>query len=183
MNKDRNKTGRTLCAWLLGSAGFMAFAVGAVEKPLTSLKNYQVNTPQMMSSGLPDAAHFETFKSLGVTRVIDLIPGDRNEEQTLVSDLGMDYHNIQVEWENPTVANFVDYVAFMESPAQQGVTLTHCKLNWRGAVFTYLYRVIRLQENEAAARQDMLAIWQPNDTWQHFIEKVKQHYQSESFAG
>lgn len=183
MNKDRNKTGRTLCAWLLGIAGFMAFVVGAVEKTLTSLKNYQVNTPQMLSSGLPDAAHFETFKSLGVTRVIDLIPGDRNEEQTLVSDLGMDYHNIQVEWENPTVANFVDYVAFMESSAQQDVTLTHCKLNWRGAVFTYLYRVIRLQENEAVALEDMLAIWQPNDTWQHFIEKVKQHYQSESFAG
>ena len=97
--------------------------------------------------------------------------------------LGMDYHNIQVEWENPTVANFVDYVTFMDSPAQQGVTLTHCKLNWRGAVFTYLYRVIRLQEDEAAAREDMLAIWQPNETWQQFINKVKQHYQAESFSG
>ena len=95
----------------------------------------------------------------------------------------MDYHNIQVEWENPTVANFVDYVAFMESPSQQGVTLTHCKLNWRGAVFTYLYRVIRLQEDEAVAREDMLAIWQPNKTWQQFINKVKQHYQAESFSG
>ena len=50
MNKDRNRTGRTIRAWLLGLAGFMAFAVGADEQPLTSLKNYQVNTPQMMSS-------------------------------------------------------------------------------------------------------------------------------------
>ena len=182
MNKNRNNTGRTIRACLLGLVGLIAFAVGSDEQPLSSLKNYQVNTPQMMSSGLPDVAHFETFKSLGVTRVIDLIPGDRDEEQTLVSDLGMDYHNIQVEWENPTVANFVDYVAFMESPAQQGVTLTHCKLNWRGAVFTYLYRVIRLQEDEAVAREDMLAIWQPNETWQHFIERVKQHYQAESFS-
>lgn len=94
----------------------------------------------------------------------------------------MDYHNIQVEWENPTVANFIDYVAFMESTPRPGVTLTHCKLNWRGAVFTYLYRVIRLQEDEAVAREDMLAIWQPNETWQHFIERVKQHYQAESFS-
>ena len=182
MNKNRNNTGRTIRALLLGLVGFIAFAVGAEEQPLANLKNYQVNTPQMMSSGLPDAAHFETFKSLGVTRVVDLIPGDRGAEQTLVSDLGMDYHNIQVEWENPTVANFVDYVAFMESSPRPGVTLTHCKLNWRGAVFTYLYRVNRLQEDEAVAREDMLAIWQPNETWQHFIERVKQHYQAESFS-
>ena len=182
MNKNRNNTGRTIRACLLGLVGLIAFAVGSDEQPLSSLKNYQVNTPQMMSSGLPDAAHFETFKSLGVTRVVDLIPGDRGAEQTLVSDLGMDYHNIQVEWENPTVANFVDYVAFMESSPRPGVTLTHCKLNWRGAVFTYLYRVNRLQEDEAVAREDMLAIWQPNETWQHFIDKVKQHYQAESFS-
>ena len=182
MNKDRNTTGRIIRIWLLVLAGVMAFTVGANEQPLTNLKNYQVNTPHMMSSGLPDAAHFETFKSLGVTRVIDLIPGDRGEEQLVVSDLGMNYHNIQVEWENPTVANFVDYVTFMDSPAQQGVTLTHCKLNWRGAVFTYLYHVIRLQEDEAVAREDMLAIWQPNQTWQQFIDKVKQHYQAESYS-
>ncbi|GGF66463.1 hypothetical protein [Alteromonas lipolytica] len=57
-----------------------------------------------------------------------------------------------------------------------GITLTHCKLNWRGAVFTYLYRVIRLHHDEAEARKDLEAIWQPNETWQYFMERVQQHY-------
>ena len=47
MNKDGNSTGRTIRAWLLGLAGFMAFAVGADEQPLTGLKNYQVTTPAL----------------------------------------------------------------------------------------------------------------------------------------
>lgn len=159
-------------------AGFLAGYAVASSEDLSNLKNYQVNTATMVSAGLPDAAHFKVLKSQGVTRVIDLIPGDRGEEKQLVDELGLDYHNIQVEWEHPTVANFVDYVTYMESNPAPGKTLTHCKLNWRGAVFTYLYRVVRLQEDEAVARKDLDAIWQPNDTWQNFIGQVKHHYQT-----
>lgn len=157
--------------------GFFAGYASASSEDLSDLTNYQQNTATMVSAGLPDAAHFKALKSQGVTRVIDLIPGDRGEEKLLVDGLGLDYHNIQVEWEHPTVANFVDYVTYMESNPTSGKTLTHCKLNWRGAVFTYLYRVIRLNEDEAIARQDLNAIWQPNDTWQNFIRQVKHHYQ------
>jgi len=50
--------------------------------------------------------------------------------------------------------------------------LTHCKLNWRGAVFTYLYRITALGEPELSAKQDLLAIWQPNQTWFTFMNTV-----------
>ena len=56
--------------------------------------------------------------------------------------------------------------------------LTHCRKNWRGAVFTYLYRVTQLDEADAVARQDLATTWQPNDTWQAFIEQVKKAYAS-----
>jgi len=149
----------------------------ASQKPtdtdLPDLKNYQVNTPQMISAGLPTEAHFRTFKSMGVTHVIDLIPGDRSEESQLMEALQLSYSNIAVEWQNPTLKNFRDYVAAMQqSSSSQGITLTHCRLNWRGAVFTYLYRVTQLNEQEELARKDMLAIWEPNDTWQAFIDQV-----------
>lgn len=142
---------------------------------LSDLKNYQVNSAQMMSAGLPTEEHFRTLKAMGVTRVIDLIPGDRSEERDLMTELDLSYTNIAVEWQNPTTDNFRDYVdAMQQSDISEGVTLTHCRLNWRGAVFTYLYRVTQLNHPEEIARKDMLEIWEPNNTWQEFIDQVLQ---------
>lgn len=148
--------------------------VSANEASLVDLKNYQVNTPKMISSGLPTTKHFETLKEMGVAHVIDLIPGDRSDEANLTKALALNYHNIQVAWKNPTIENFNEYAAKMNEFSQaEGKILTHCRLNWRGAVFTYLYRVTHLKEEEALAKADMLEIWQPDETWQTFINQVK----------
>lgn len=167
---------------LICSLGVLAEPAPEKEKKqfysLQGLKNYQVNTPTMVSAGLPTEAHFKVLKGQGVSKVIDLIPGDRSDEKALMKALELDYYNVQVMWDNPTLANFQDYVSYMNStPEQGGKTLTHCRLNWRGAVFTYLYRVTQLNESDAVAKKDLLAIWEPNETWQAFIEKVKGHYQ------
>jgi len=145
--------------------------------PLPGLKNYQVNNSKMVSSGLPTKNHFEKLKSLGVNKVVDLIPGDRSEQRSLMNAMQLTYHNIAVEWENPTLENFQDYVAIMQQYEQSdGVILTHCRLNWRGAVFTYLYQVTHLKTPEEKAKQVMLAIWQPNETWQRFIDDILAQY-------
>lgn len=144
---------------------------------LSDLKNYQVNTGTMISSGLPSQAHFKIFKEMGITKVVDLIPGERAEESSYVKTLGLAYYNIQVDWENPTVENFSDYVSVMkQDPDTDGITLTHCRLNWRGAVFTYLYRVTQLGESEEIAKRDLLDTWEPNETWKNFIDEVKAQY-------
>lgn len=146
----------------------------AKKTSLVDLENYQENTSKMVSSGLPTQQHFEQLKEMGVAHVIDLIPGDRSDEANLTKALALNYHNIQVEWKNPTVANFNEYAAKMNEFSQaEGKILTHCRLNWRGAVFTYLYRVTHLKEDEAIAKADMIAIWQPDETWQNFIDEVK----------
>jgi hypothetical protein len=96
-----------------------------------------------------------------------------------MSTLELQYKNIAVEWVNPTSENFDEYVIAMQQFEKDGgVTLTHCKLNWRGAVFTYLYRVTQLNEPEASAKKDLDATWQPNKTWQRFIDVVKEKYPS-----
>lgn len=144
---------------------------------LSDLRNYQVNTPKMVSSGLPTQEHFAALKTMGVTTVIDLIPGDRADEIKLMTELKLPYHNIAVEWDHPTVENFEEYVILMnQSLSREGITLTHCKLNWRGAVFTYLYRTTQLGEPEASAKKDLDEIWQANDVWQAFIDEIKAKY-------
>jgi hypothetical protein len=154
-------------------ASYLNASESSLDAPLSDLKNYHVDTPNMVSSGMPNQGHFETLKAMGVTKVIDLIPGDRNEESSLMNELNLTYYNIQVEWENPTLKNFREYILTMKQfNKSEGITLTHCRLNWRGAVFTYLYRVTQLKESEELAKQEMLAIWEPNETWQDFIDAV-----------
>jgi hypothetical protein len=47
----------------------------------------------------------------------------------------------------------------------------------RVSAFMYLYRIIHEHINTEEAKQDLQKIWQPNETWQQFIEKVVEHYQ------
>ena len=144
---------------------------------LADLKNLQINSTNMVSSGLPSNAHLSQLNEMGVTHVIDLIPGEREEESAVVSSLGMNYHNIQVVWDNPTYENFSDYSDEMsEAHKNGGLVLTHCKLNWRGSVFTYLYRITVQQKDEAAMKAEMLKTWQPNDIWLAFIHTVLDEY-------
>jgi hypothetical protein len=158
-------------------AGYSNASESGLSSPLYDLKNYHIDTPNMVSSGMPNQGHFETLKNIGVTKVIDLLPGDRKEESSLMKELNLTYYNIQVEWGNPTLKNFHEYILTMKQfNKSEGITLTHCRLNWRGAVFTYLYRVTQLKESEESAKQDMLAIWVPNEIWQGFIDEVMSKY-------
>ena len=67
---------------------------------LSDLKNLQINTPIMISAGLPNQRHFQVLQSMGVTTVVDLIPGDRSEHAKLMKAMSLSYHNIQVDWQN-----------------------------------------------------------------------------------
>ena len=117
------------------------------------------------------------LKEKGVTHVVDLIPGDRTSEILTTSKLGLDYFNVPVDWEGPTLATFLNYAAFMQTvDIKEDKVLTHCKLNWRGAAFTYLYRINVLGENEQTAQKDLMAIWHPNPTWFAFMNEVIAHY-------
>ena len=149
----------------------------AKSSTLNRLKNLQYNTETMVSSGLPSKEQLQELKAEGVTHVIDLLPGDRSKEKQWADELGIAYTNIPVDWENPTLEDFQHYVAAMQS-SKQGKTLTHCKLNWRGAVFTYLYRVTQLYESPTAAKTDLFKIWQPEGAWVEFMHTVEEHYQA-----
>jgi protein tyrosine phosphatase (PTP) superfamily phosphohydrolase (DUF442 family) len=150
----------------------------STQKELEDLKNLQFDQNNMISAGLPNKVHFESLKAMGLSLVIDLIPGDRSKEAALLNSMEIPYNNIAVDWGNPTLQNFTDYVKYMEEAQQtDGLVLTHCKLNWRGAVFTYLYRVTQLKHDESSARAHMLDTWEPNQRWQSFIDEVKTHYE------
>lgn len=172
-----NKIITLVCIAFFSLPTWVSASEDGMNNTLDTLKNYRINSEKMISAGLPSPQQFALLRQAGVQHVVDLIPGDRSEERQLMASLELDYHNIPVDWEHPKLTDFKQYVATMNANLnQEGKTLTHCKLNWRGAVFTYLYQVTQLGIDETLARETLEAIWQPNETWQAFIDDVKAHY-------
>ena len=48
--------------------------------------------------------------------------------------------------------------------------LIHCAYNWRVSCFVYLYRVLENNITDEWAKNDMLKVWEPDKTWQSFID-------------
>ena len=57
----------------------------------------------------------------------------------------------------------------MEQNSEKNI-FVHCAYNWRVSCFVYLYRVIKQDCDEVTAKQDMLDVWEPDETWQSFIK-------------
>jgi hypothetical protein len=73
-----------------------------------------------------------------------------------------------VIWEHSQPSDLEKFIDSMQQFC--GVKFfVHCVLNLRVSVFVYLYRVIVLQEISTTAHDDLLKIWQPDETWQTFI--------------
>ena len=88
----------------------------------------------------------------------------------------MQYVNIPVVWENPTLDDIARFFTVMETNADKPV-FVHCAANMRVSAFMYLYRLIHEHVSDEQAKTDLNQIWIPNDTWQEFIRQVVKYYQ------
>ena len=84
----------------------------------------------------------------------------------------MDYINIPVDFSHPTEADFEQFVLHMQNQDSQKIWV-HCAANMRVSCFIFKYRTAILGENLIDAEADLKKIWQPNKTWQDFIDKPK----------
>jgi protein tyrosine phosphatase (PTP) superfamily phosphohydrolase (DUF442 family) len=129
----------------------------------------------LWTSGQLSERDIRHLPDLGVEVVINLaLPTSSNAlagEAERVTGQGLTYLQIPVEWERPELAQFEQFVGAMRAFAGRRVWL-HCAKNMRVSAFVYLYRRLVLGEDEAAASFPMRAVWQPNATWQAFIDDV-----------
>ena len=83
----------------------------------------------------------------------------------------MTYFNVPVSSKNPDATVLTEFLQVMRENEGKKV-LVHCRSNKRASAMTYLYQVIEQGEDEASAWQHVLAISEPNETWQTFIENA-----------
>ena len=144
---------------------------------LNNIKNFRQLSPSFASAGMPESAEFVLLKQNDYQHIINLIPGDFSEQQQQISALSMSFQQIPVDWHQPKLADFQQFVKLMKI-YQQDKVLVHCRLNYRASAFAYLYQTTQLGQDEARAKRQLLSVWQPEGIWLDFIKSVQQHYQS-----
>jgi len=132
------------------------------------------------TAGQPTAEQFSDVRAAGYQVVINLaLPTSTNalpNEPELVTGQGMEYVHLPVVWEAPTAQDLERFFETMEQQAGKKV-LVHCALNYRASAFVLLYRVLRLGAPPEAAWTTLRQIWEPDETWQSFIDEALAHHQ------
>ncbi len=116
--------------------------------------------------GLPDLG-IEVVINLALPTSSNALPG----EAEWVTGLGLTYLQIPVEWEQPEVDQYDQFVAVLAAFKGRRIWL-HCALNMRVSAFVYLYRRLVLGEDEVTAAFPMREVWTPNAVWRAFIDSV-----------
>lgn len=151
----------------------MTTAAGAAG--FDGLSNYLEYSDRFSSSGQPTAAQLELLKDAGFERIIYIAFTDHENalpnEDRLVKALEMEYLQVPVDWAAPAPGDFY-LVAGAMHEAPQKRTLLHCQVNYRAAVFSFLYRVIYEGVPLDEARRDLQRVWEPNETWQRYIDTL-----------
>jgi uncharacterized protein (TIGR01244 family) len=137
-----------------------------------TIYNWRRLDNRITTSGQPTEAQLADIQALGVRCVVNL--GLHTHEKALpdetatVSQLGMTYVHIPVDFQNPTDQDFAQFCSTMAGLKDVPVHV-HCIANYRVAAFMYRYRRDVLGMDEGQARNDLEAIWQPDGVWAAFI--------------
>lgn len=130
---------------------------------------------RIATAGQPTLAQYLTIATAGYQIVINLALKESmnaiDNENEIATNLGIQYIQIPVLWETPTIENFQEFAQVMNTHSEQKIFI-HCAANMRVSAFMYLYRQIHQGVDEATARKDLLKIWTPNEVWQLYIDRV-----------
>lgn len=130
----------------------------------------------LWTSGQLSEADIASLPKLGIEVVVNLaLPTSSNAlagEAELITRHGIAYIQIPVEWEQPQLSQFQQFVGVLNAFRGRKVWV-HCAKNMRVSAFIYLYRKLILGNDETEATFPMREVWSPNPTWQGFIESVK----------
>lgn len=145
------------------------------DENLEQIQAFLALSDRVGTAGQPTAAQFKDIQAAGYQSIVNLalvsstdaIP----EEGDIVSQLGMEYVHIPVDWEVPALDDLTRFFEVMDQRSHTQV-FVHCAKNMRVSAFMYLYRVLRQRMAPEEAQQALLQIWQPIPHWQAFMERA-----------
>lgn len=140
---------------------------------LQSIINYLEINPFLGTSGQPEPDQFRLIQEAGYQVVINLLPTTSPDaitgEEELVASLGMQYVHIPVAWQSPQPSDLQQFFQAMAETHGKKV-FVHCAMNMRVSAFVFLFRVLTENTPVETAMEEMAKIWEPDATWQKFID-------------
>jgi protein tyrosine phosphatase (PTP) superfamily phosphohydrolase (DUF442 family) len=112
------------------------------------------------------AAGYQAVINLGLLGQTYSLP----DEAGLAAELGLGYRHIPVKFDAPTGDDLQAFVQTMDVWADQRV-FVHCAANYRVSSFMALYGELRLGWDRRRADEHARRLWQPNETWQRFLDE------------
>ena len=143
-----------------------------------AIYHYRKVDDQLITGGQPTEEQVQAVAEQGFRTVINLAPINPryslDDEAGLVGSLGMLYHHIPIDWDNPTASDFSAFEAVMQS-LPTGKTFIHCAANFRVTAFYSLYAQKHLGWSKAQADEFRSSIWQGSDypVWEAFIGQMQ----------
>jgi len=166
---------KILKAWVGYLAVYLVLGVPAVAAELSDIRNYIEYSPTFASAGQPSKEQLALLPDAGFERVMYIAFTNSGnaiaDEDAVVKELGMDYIQIPVIWDAPTLSDFYTFAAAMQRDSARK-TFLHCAANFRASAFSFLYRVLYEDIPIATAKADMNKIWTPNNVWTNLIHAV-----------
>ena len=164
---------------LAALALLLPLSSGAMTVP-GGIYNHHAIDETLSTAGQVTPEQAAALGGAGFGLVVNLAVADaqRNAEEGFrVSAQGVNYVQIPVVWEAPTLADLQLFFAVMDARANRR-TLVHCFANYRASAFTYLYRRLRLGVPEEEARADLMAIWteeafREHPQWRAFLQEAR----------
>ena len=140
---------------------------------METINNYiQINN-NITSSGQATALEFEKIASQGFDIVINLAvchsEGRLENEDKIVTDLGMNYIHIPVEFEEPTEKNLLDFIEILDALKNKKVWV-HCIMNYRVTAFMYVFHKYILRTPFDDIDLSIFNEWSPDKKWQELMQ-------------
>jgi protein tyrosine phosphatase (PTP) superfamily phosphohydrolase (DUF442 family) len=148
---------------------------------LSEIHSFRAIGDKLGTGGQPTQEQFRTVHEAGFEVVINLaLPTSDNalaNEGSVVTDLGMSYVHIPVDFKAPTSRDFQAFCGVLEAFDERRV-FVHCAANMRVSAFVFLYRVLFQHIAPPDAERDLYAIWRPDEVWSRFIQEQLNNHDS-----
>jgi len=141
---------------------------------MSNIYNFQKVSDTLACAGQPREGQLASIAEDGYEVIINLGLADGKyalaDEAGSVKALGLSYHHIPVQFDNPQLDELTSFIADMQQYDGKKI-LVHCAANYRASAFTGLYLFAEGKLNEDEMQEFIEAVWQPDAVWQQFIEE------------
>lgn len=143
--------------------------------------NYRLINERIITAGQPTEEQLHAAAAEGFHAVINLAPIYPNHpvphEAEVCQTLGLNYHHIPVDWNNPTTEDYARFAAALDSLPEQKL-LIHCAANYRVTAFFSAYARHKMGWTQAQAEELINSIWSQdprytlNEVWLDFLQAI-----------